>query len=244
MNLRYRILLSLSDNLSSYKANYKPYNEIYQTLNGYSRSSVRADINFLLENGDVEKIIRNGTTAFSLTLKGFRTVSLKFLKQHQGLKNRWDGKWRIIIFDVPETNRRERDRLRSVLKRFSFGKITNSVYVSPFNNIDLILNSIKNNKPSHNIFAFETIPNIEITNSKKIANLAFNLDDLAKKYIAWIKESKEVNVDNDILILYYDSILESDPALPEDLLPISWPFLRSWNIFIGLVSKKPYQTTK
>jgi len=45
---------------------------------------------------------------------------------------RWDGKWRVVIFDVWERRRRVRNQLRRLLKRIGFVKVQNSVWVYPY----------------------------------------------------------------------------------------------------------------
>lgn len=45
---------------------------------------------------------------------------------------RWDGKWRLAIFDIPEHARGVRARLRSLLKGYGFVALQASVYVQPF----------------------------------------------------------------------------------------------------------------
>jgi len=44
---------------------------------------------------------------------------------------RWDGKWRIAIFDVPESKRPLRDYLRSVLKRLGCREFQRSMWIYP-----------------------------------------------------------------------------------------------------------------
>lgn len=45
-------------------------------------------------------------------------------------KKIWDGKWRIVIFDIPEKRRSARDLLRSKLKQWGFTPWQKSVWVS------------------------------------------------------------------------------------------------------------------
>lgn len=42
----------------------------------------------------------------------------------------WDGKWRIVIFDIPETHRKIRRALREKLREWQFTPIQKSVWVS------------------------------------------------------------------------------------------------------------------
>jgi DNA-binding transcriptional regulator PaaX len=44
---------------------------------------------------------------------------------------RWDGLWRLAIFDVPEARSTDRDQLRRHLRRWGFGYLQNSVWITP-----------------------------------------------------------------------------------------------------------------
>ena len=44
----------------------------------------------------------------------------------------WDGYWRMIIFDIPEDNHKDRDKLRGLLKRNDFVMLQASVFISPY----------------------------------------------------------------------------------------------------------------
>jgi len=43
----------------------------------------------------------------------------------------WDGKWRIIMLDLPEERKSDRDGLRYLLKKAGFVMLKNSVWISP-----------------------------------------------------------------------------------------------------------------
>jgi len=43
----------------------------------------------------------------------------------------WDGLWRIIILDIPEDRKNEREALRYLLKKANFVCIKNTVWISP-----------------------------------------------------------------------------------------------------------------
>ena len=75
----------------------------------------------------------DGTVEIVLTEKGQRMV-LKFnidkIKIARPLK--WDKKWRVVFFDIPEKRRSERNILRDKLKELGFCEIQKSVFVHPF----------------------------------------------------------------------------------------------------------------
>jgi len=69
-----------------------------------------------------------------VTEKGRTKIIKKLLKDKPTeQKKQWDGKWRGIIFDIPEINRRERDFLRRELKIIGLVEVQQSVWVFPFN---------------------------------------------------------------------------------------------------------------
>jgi predicted transcriptional regulator/CRISPR/Cas system-associated endoribonuclease Cas2 len=60
-----------------------------------------------------------------LTLRAYEKISKK-------RKETWDGRWRIVIFDIKEYKRSVRDALRFQLVAFGFVKLQNSVWVYPY----------------------------------------------------------------------------------------------------------------
>ncbi len=54
----------------------------------------------------------------------------------------WDNKWRIVLFDIPETRKKFREALRSHLKDMEFYEFQKSVFVHPYeckNEIDYLV---------------------------------------------------------------------------------------------------------
>jgi hypothetical protein len=68
-----------------------------------------------------------------LTEKG-RQQTLRY--RIEGLEipkpKQWDGKWRVVFFDVPESKRKIRDALRHKLKELDFREWQKSVFVHPY----------------------------------------------------------------------------------------------------------------
>ncbi len=97
---------------------------------GISRSVRR-----LLEGG----YIKETSGQIELTLKGEHLAALLGegrLVTHK--PRRWDGKWRVLIFDIPERRRRVRDQIRHTLMTLGFVRLQNSVWVHPYDHEDLI----------------------------------------------------------------------------------------------------------
>lgn len=74
-----------------------------------------------------------GPKTLTLTEKGKTELRRHELRQFTLAKpKRWDGKYRLIIFDIREWKRSTRDELRKWLENFGFCKLQNSVWVYPY----------------------------------------------------------------------------------------------------------------
>lgn len=69
---------------------------------------------------------------FKLTKLGYFRVR-KLVKSFGIQKpERWDGKWRIIVFDVPENKKDRRDVFRRQLKNLGLANLQKSIWVHPY----------------------------------------------------------------------------------------------------------------
>jgi len=74
----------------------------------------------------------NGFIALSLTNRG-RLKALNYqLENIKSKKEKWDGKWRMVAFDIPQSYKRGRDALRKKLKKIGFCELQKSVFITPF----------------------------------------------------------------------------------------------------------------
>lgn len=74
-----------------------------------------------------------------ITEKGRKLLAQRQLEQAAvDRPKRWDGKWRLVIFDVPEKRRRDRDLLRGTLRRLGFYRLQQSVWLYPYDCCDLV----------------------------------------------------------------------------------------------------------
>lgn len=80
----------------------------------------------LKEKGWVETIKNEGKVIVKLTNKGKNQLAIE-----KALVNpKWDGKYRVVIFDIPEKNRKIRNILRGRLKIWGFKYLQKSLWVS------------------------------------------------------------------------------------------------------------------
>lgn len=76
---------------------------------------------------------KKGTWVLIVTEAGKRRLQeVAFDKMHIAKTKHWDGKWRIVLFDIPETNRYARGIFRDRLKSLGFYQFQKSAFVLPF----------------------------------------------------------------------------------------------------------------
>lgn len=75
----------------------------------------------------------DGTTTLFLNDKG-KEKALKYNLDKISIPQmkKWDGKWRVVLFDIPESRKKIRETLRFHLKKMGFFEFQKSVFVHPF----------------------------------------------------------------------------------------------------------------
>ena len=85
----------------------------------------------LKRSGYVQKREKKNQSFFHLTPKGKLQI-MKYLHLERLKLDKWDGRWRIVIFDLPERLKKWRNYLRTELKNnFGFWPLQESVYITP-----------------------------------------------------------------------------------------------------------------
>jgi phenylacetic acid degradation operon negative regulatory protein len=89
-------------------------------------------VNKLERKGYVEiKETRVGKAVF-LTESGKRQKLLYDLEHLEQKCGEWDGKWRVVFFDIDEQRKGKRDFLRKYLMKLGFKQMQKSVWISPY----------------------------------------------------------------------------------------------------------------
>ncbi len=108
---------------------YKMYKFADRTEQKKKYRSILAARERLVKNG----LLRRNGKFVELTAKGREKLrewekcdyKLPRLKQ-------WDGKWRVLIFDIPEKRKVLREKLRNTLHSIGFKWLQDSVWIYPF----------------------------------------------------------------------------------------------------------------
>lgn len=143
-SLSYWILLALEKSIDgyvrledfTYNTHLYAYGDRWEQA--LSKSQLSQAINRLREKGLVE--INQSSDQIILKLSGLGRDALGLFD----LEEEWDGKWRVVIFDIPESNRVVRDLFRRRLKQWGFKRWQQSVWLTKSNITDKLRQIIKN----------------------------------------------------------------------------------------------------
>lgn len=85
----------------------------------------------------------DGSTTIILTKLG-KEIALTYKIDEIKIPSmkRWDKKWRLVLFDIPESRKKARDALSRSLKQAGFAQFQKSVFIYPFecrNEADFII---------------------------------------------------------------------------------------------------------
>jgi phenylacetic acid degradation operon negative regulatory protein len=173
----------------------------------------------MLRTGYMEKVIKNGEPYLRLSSFGEKALVRDF-PYFAMRKKKWDGRWRIVFYDIPEENKVLRQQLQGKLKELGFGMIQESVYISPFDVAEdlrefLIAQDLED-------FVFVSLAKgLFVGDIKLLAEKVWGLEKLNEEYFKISQKIKKGESFGEIFAEYED-ILRKDPCLPFELLPDDW----------------------
>lgn len=206
----------------------------------YKPVSIYPVVSRMFKVGDITKgLNRNGEPVIRLTAQGGKLLDEVIpLKRMQ--KKKWDGKWRLVIFDIAEKKRKFRETLRNQLKKLGFGMWQKSVYVTPNPVMGEVNEFLKDNGLFGDVVCFES-RRAGFGNDREFAEEIFGLGKINKMYeqictkaeaLSFPMKKKQMKTEifeqrfakiwNQYLYLQL-----TDPYLPRELLPRDWKALKA-----------------
>jgi CRISPR-associated endonuclease Cas2 len=113
---------------------------MFKKSHKYSKKQIKSAMNNLKHQKLIEYVSdKNGVTIVRLTTKGkSRLMSFSIDLIEIKKPKSWDGKWRLVMFDLPIKYTKARNSLRFKLKQLGFIQFQKSVWIYPYDCEDLI----------------------------------------------------------------------------------------------------------
>jgi len=151
----------------------------------------------------------------------------------------WDGRIHLITYDIPESKRNDRWRLREYLIKIGCGKLQDSVWLTPYNPIDTIRSFIEERNLTGSIIISDIGKDGSIGEESMHTMIArvYKLDTINEQYTKWLKTVSGISEVDQLALIQYLAILKVDPQIPFSLLPSWWKGDESYRKVKSLLQK-------
>ncbi len=151
----------------------------------------------------------------------------------------WDGKWRMVVFDLPEDKRSLRNELRRELRAARFGGLQGSVWINP-DPVNVVGEQLKKTASSCGMITFfEGVTCCGESNSE-VVSTAWNFTKIRADYenhlahLQSVPDGSGMDVRENLLEWgriekqLWAECMGSDPLLPRELWPAGYPGETVW----------------
>lgn len=189
---------------------------------------------------DIHRVIR-------LTEQG-RRMALGGIVPPDHWDRAWDGKWRFVVFDIPESERAKRRKLRTWLHARRFGAMQRSVWISP-DPLSGFAGNLRADLPDCRAFAaIEGMPCLGENPSDMVAG-AWDFNRVDEAYARWknhadvlgtvikLDRRKRLLAWGDRECKLWADCMDVDPLLPRQLWPKGYAGEKSWTLRMKVLAK-------
>lgn len=113
---------------------FQIFGKKYKKVNKYNKRQIQNNLHYLQRKKMVNIIKEsNDKITVSITNNGCKKIVQYSIDELEIKKpKKWDKKWRIVTFDIPDKKKRARDALRNKLKNLGFYQFQKSVWIHPY----------------------------------------------------------------------------------------------------------------
>jgi len=166
---------------------------------------------------------------YSITAKG--RERLRVIHPPNRWNQKWDGAWRVVAFDIPERQRKNRKRLWRALHANKLGHLQRSVWIWPHDVTEKLSRIIQIGGFPECFCGFKATE-LFLCTEHEIVNIAWNWREIRHRHQHYLQclvaESSSLHKARDLTSLAklarierkaYDDAFDLDPLLPRQLLP-------------------------
>ncbi|MCM3675904.1 phenylacetic acid degradation operon negative regulatory protein PaaX [Peribacillus simplex] len=206
---------------------------------GHNEQGVRVAVSRMVKQGWIQSEKQGNKSYYFLTDRGVQRMDEAANRIYKMKPNEWDGKWRILMYTIPEDKRQLRDDLRKELLWSGFGSFSSGCWISP-NDLEKQINRLIEKYDINEYVDFFISEYKGPKENQSLVEKSWHLEVIENKYEEFIeKYSKQFIVHQSIisrgemsdadcfvertnLVHEYRKFLFIDPGLPKELLPSKW----------------------
>ncbi|MED4128524.1 MULTISPECIES: phenylacetic acid degradation operon negative regulatory protein PaaX [Shouchella] len=205
---------------------------------GHNEQAVRVAVSRMVKQGWLLSERRGAKSYYSLTSRGIDRMDEAGHRIFKFEDHTWDGKWRMLLYKIPEEQRQLRDELRKELLWSGFGSFSASCWISPNPLEERVQTMIDKYDIREYVDFFEAVYKSE--ENENLVAKSWPLSEIEEKYQTFIEQylpsylehrqamQEQRLTDADCFVVRtnlvheYRKFLFIDPGLPRELLPASW----------------------
>ena len=194
---------------------------IGQALSGRSKQTLSSTLGRLISKGWVKRGAGRNRRLYQTTPAGQQYVTDHLGAIKQVTDRTWDESWEQIIYNIPERDRKRRDDLRNLLVSLGYGRIHNSLWLSPWSHAEAINEYIQDTKSQNDITRFSTGKLTAAVHARIAQLFEWDWQNLDAEYEQFIQEAKlfllsrtKSSFEARKIVFHYAKILSTDPKMP------------------------------
>ena len=205
----------------------------------HNEQAVRVAVSRMMKQGLLQSERKGNKSYYKLTERGVSRVDEAARRIYKLDPHEWDGKWRVVMYNIPEEKRQVRDDFRKELQWSGFGNLSNGCWISPNNfekEIHLLISKYKIEEYVQLFLSKHIGPQPD----DHLVQKCWPLDEIGEKYEEFIDSyskkfivhqsviqsgemsDEECFIERTNLVHVYRKFLFVDPFLPKELLPERW----------------------
>ena len=216
---------------------------------GLSQPAVRSAVSRMCRAGLLRVHSRGRKSFYSLTPSGRSLLTKGAQRIFVRRETKWEGKWSIVTYSIPERQRKTRDLLRRELLWLGYGALGSSTLISPYDLTAEVMDLATRLGVTEQIRIFEAKQAAScahdvvdaVADARKTVSDCWDLGSIHGKYAAFLAqyrprlrewrqrltsgdpaEPSEYFAERFALIHEYRKLPFYDPDLPSELLPEGW----------------------
>lgn len=238
------VVLDLCGDYIRYHGNVIGLGALTELLQAFdvTADNVRVVMSRLRREGFFDTTRDGRTTNYVITSETLRTLDEGRNRIFTRNTEAWSGNWHMVIYQVPESERARRERLRTGLAWLGFGPLAPSTWLSAHDRRPQVRELFADSGQARFDELVSRTGGLDA--DRELAARCWNLSRLADGYLAWVRawsgrvdaelDDGQVLVARTELVQDYRKFPFSDPDLPAELLPADWPGSGAHELFLKL----------
>lgn len=213
---------------------------------GVAGSTIRVVAARLRDEGWLDVRREGRESIYTLTPKLLRTLDVGHRRLFESEVGPWGGRWSMVIYTVPENDRRTRDQLRKKLSWLGFGPLAPATWICPHERLERAATDCAD-LPGARLDLL-TILSAGLAADRALVERCWDLEPLNREYEQFIRVQRQnlaryerchldgatAQSDRLRLLNEYRQFPFRDPDLPLELQPAGWVGAQARDLFLQI----------